>query len=154
MQKVCFNLIQRVWKEGKIPSSWKESIVVPIPKAGDPTDTNNYRGIALSQVGLKLLTKTLARRLSTVLEGDKVLCKEQAVFREREECLGQYAALLEVLQRRKIEGLDTYAAFVDIRKAYDTVPHHALLAKLSHIGITGQFAQLLEAIYADMRTRV
>jgi len=40
-------LITSIWKKGKLPEMWKESIIVPIHKKGDKTDYNNYRGVSL-----------------------------------------------------------------------------------------------------------
>jgi hypothetical protein len=46
-----------------VPAEYKDTILVNLFKKGDPTDTNNYRGIALmSHIG-KLLAKVYAIRL-------------------------------------------------------------------------------------------
>ena len=42
---------------GRLPSEWKESHVVPVFKAGDSTEVNNYRPISL----LSLVSKVLER---------------------------------------------------------------------------------------------
>ena len=40
-------LIISIWDKEELPEEWKESIVVPIYKKGDKTDSSNYRGISL-----------------------------------------------------------------------------------------------------------
>ena len=43
------SLFNKVWKEGQIPRSWKEVIIIPIRKPGkDPSKPINYRPIALA----------------------------------------------------------------------------------------------------------
>ena len=37
-------LIISIWNKEELPEEWKESIIVPIYKKGDKTDSNNYRG--------------------------------------------------------------------------------------------------------------
>ena len=39
--------LNKVWKKGKIPESWREGRVKPIYKKGDPDQVANYRGITL-----------------------------------------------------------------------------------------------------------
>jgi hypothetical protein len=39
---------------------------------------------------------------------------------------------LQVLRARQAAGLPTFACFLDACKAYDSVPHAALLARLAH----------------------
>jgi hypothetical protein len=44
------------------------------------------------------------------------------------------ACFVELLQRRRHMGLSAYACFVDLKKAYNMVPHEAMKAKLCHFG--------------------
>ena len=42
-------IFNQVWHTGILPDSWKETIVIPIPKSGkDSTNLANYRPIALT----------------------------------------------------------------------------------------------------------
>jgi hypothetical protein len=40
-------LIYSIWNNEELLQQWKESIVVPIHKKSDKTDSNNYQGISL-----------------------------------------------------------------------------------------------------------
>ena len=71
-----------------------------------------------------------------------------------EEAPLQVACLLEIATRREKLGLPTYAAFVDLRKAYDMVPHELLFLKLESIGIRGHMLSFLRALYRDSTFRV
>ncbi|GIY31133.1 retrovirus-related Pol polyprotein from type-2 retrotransposable element R2DM [Caerostris darwini] len=60
-----FNLCVRF---RRVPSSWKVSTTILIPKGGDPSDVANWRPIALSNTSYKIFTKCLASRLSAWCE--------------------------------------------------------------------------------------
>ncbi|OIR55705.1 MAG: uncharacterized protein A8A55_3549, partial [Amphiamblys sp. WSBS2006] len=122
-------LLRGIWRAGKIPRAWEVAEVVPIPKKGDLKNPENFRGISLITVGLKTLNGIMARRLGRTLEEHGVLREEQAGFRRGEECAAQAAALVEIIGRRRKEKADTYLCFVDFKKAFDRVPHEALLRK-------------------------
>lgn len=148
MMDCLYELINRMFEEGDIPEMWASSEVVSIPKKGDLTDMGNWRGISLMGVGLKILLKVMARRLSECFETHNLFTKAQAGFREKEECPLQYANLLEVCQRRAHKGKKTYVCFVDLKKAYDTVPHGALLTKLAKYGVRGKMLEMIRGLYA------
>ena len=44
-------------------------------------------------------------------------------------------------------GRETWACFVDFAKAYDRVPHAALLAKLWDIGVRGRLYRFIRELY-------
>ncbi|OMJ14538.1 LINE-1 retrotransposable element ORF2 protein, partial [Smittium culicis] len=137
LAKLILRLITGIWDAEKIPKQLDPSVVIPIPKKGDIRDPNNYRGISLIPTLSKVLSKIIARRLCKIDNKYSILAKEQAGFRTREECVAQATTLYEVVRRRKISGLSTWIGFIDFAKAYDRVPHEALLRKIKTAGIGG-----------------
>ncbi|KAH6565920.1 hypothetical protein BASA60_009714 [Batrachochytrium salamandrivorans] len=93
-------------------------------------------------------------RLSSLLESNNVLVPEQGGFRTREESTAQVCALMDILRRRQIADLNSHIAFIDISKAFDTVPIHALLFKLRCIGIPATTMNFLSAFYSTFNARI
>ena len=147
MARLLVKLYNAIWRTGYIPSEWRKAMVMSIYKKGDPTEMDNYRGISLMPVPLKLLLLILTYRVARVLEAKGLLAREQAGFREKEECPGQVAALVEAVLRRASEGQETFAMFVDLTKAYDVVPHEGLFAKMDQIGIRGRMLTFIRNLY-------
>ena len=133
-----------------IPPRWNSCALVTILKKGDPKNLSNYRGIALIRVCVKIVTIIINQRIRTGLETKNFIRSEQAGFRSREECVGQACALYDVIQRRLSEGKPTYATFIDFKKAYDLVPHEALLRKLHNAGVRGKCFRFLQSQYSDV----
>ena len=154
MGAVLLKLVNRVFLSGEIPDRWRTALVVSVPKKGDLTMIDNYRGISLLPVLLKVLATIVIRRITKGLEARRWFRPEQAGFRAREECTGHVAALQECLVRRRNRRHTTYLAFVDMRKAYDTVPHGALLRKLWLAGVRGRALAFMRALYDDIRLSV
>jgi hypothetical protein len=154
MTDALTTLTNWAYKHGAIPSSWEESVVLSLPKDGDLADCGNYRGISLMSTTLKVITVILAARISDSGELCNRFSPTQAGFRRKEECITQAACVIDILQRRRLAGETTYATFVDLKKAYDTVPHEALFAKLSRFGVRGRCLTFLKRLYARSRITV
>ncbi|KAH9246960.1 hypothetical protein BASA81_015473 [Batrachochytrium salamandrivorans] len=122
-------------------------------KDGDPLNPGDKRGIALINVGLKLVCKVLQMRIERFVETNNLLSYEQAGFRKREECVGQVVSLVDIIQRRQNAGLNTHILFIDIRKAFDTVPVGALLWKLQNMGFPRRTLAFLKALYTSSSAR-
>lgn len=152
--EVLLKMCNRIFDRGVIPHTWNEAWIVSIFKKGDPKSMDNYRGISLIAVFVKILTAIVTVRLQLALEDRKWFVKAQAGFRTREECVAQACCLYEILCRRKLAGKRTYVAFIDFRKAYDTVPIEALLRKLEIIGVSGKALAYFRALYTNPHIRV
>ncbi|KAH9263442.1 hypothetical protein BASA83_013168 [Batrachochytrium salamandrivorans] len=61
---------------------------------------------------------------------------------------------MDILRRRQIADLNSHIAFIDISKAFDTVPIHALLFKLRCIGIPTITMNFLSALYSTSNARI
>ncbi|OIR56438.1 MAG: uncharacterized protein A8A55_2815 [Amphiamblys sp. WSBS2006] len=55
MRASIVKVLRRVWNEGILEKEWELAEVVTIPKKGDPEQVDNYRGISLLPVGLKII---------------------------------------------------------------------------------------------------
>jgi hypothetical protein len=150
VQALCL-LYQSMIQTSTVPECWRTSEIVSIPKSGDLQRPDNYRGIALIPVALKILCCIIVNRFNRIVEEKNLIRPEQAGFRSREECVGQTASLLEITTRRRTLGVRTYMAFIDFKKAYDMVPHEALFAKLEWAGFDGSFIAFLRSLYEDVR---
>jgi hypothetical protein len=56
LRSTIHKLINSVWKKEELPDQWKESIIVPVHKKGDKTESNNYHGISLLSTSYKILS--------------------------------------------------------------------------------------------------
>jgi len=94
--------------------------------------------------------------MALAAESAGLIRQEQLGFRAGEECLTQAAALIEILQRRKNAGKETYLCFLDLKKAYDMVPHKRLLYKLRTAGLGEKMTNYIEEMYrtSNMVVRV
>jgi exonuclease III len=154
MGMVVFKLVKLMVENASIPEKLNRALLVTIPKKGDLTLMDNYRGISLLEVLLKIASTVVIKRISRALEEKGVLVAEQAGFRPKQECSAQVLSLVEVCKRRQLAGLETYVAFLDFKKAYDMVPHEALFAKLRGVGIKGMCLKFIQAVYANSRVAV
>ncbi|KAH9271653.1 hypothetical protein BASA83_006020 [Batrachochytrium salamandrivorans] len=144
----------QVFALATIPRAWLCASIVSIDKKdGDPLNPGDKRGIALINVGLKLVCKVLQMRIERFVETNNLLSYEQAGFRKREECVGQVVSLVDIIQRRQNAGLNTHVLFIDIRKAFDTVPVGALLWKLQNMGFPRRTLAFLKALYTSSSAR-
>ena len=66
-ERLC-RLVDAVWRDGKVPQDWVNAEIVPIPKKGDLSVCDNWRGIALLDVVGKLFGRIILARLQTVAE--------------------------------------------------------------------------------------
>ena len=154
MTDCLVNLINLAYENAEIPPQWEDSVVVSLPKDGDLADPGNYRGISLMSTTLKVITVMLSERINREFERNDLFCTAQAGFRKLEEAITQAACVVDILTRRRVKDETTYATFIDLKKAYDTVPHGALFAKLHQSGVGGRCLDFIKALYSHSRITV
>lgn len=68
--------------------------------------------------------------------------------------MAQVCSLVEIAQRRARNASTTYCAFIDFQKAFDSVPHGALLHVIHSAGVRGRCFSFIRALYSDPNFRV
>ena len=56
-------LFNYIYNAGIYPESWTKGVLVPVPKKGDLTNVDNYRGIMITSIFSKLFSQLLDNRL-------------------------------------------------------------------------------------------
>ena len=132
-----------------IPSIWRKGIINPIPKTStsDRRDPLNYRGITLTQACYKLYCSILKTRLDKWEAENTIISDNQNGFRKCRNTMDHISSLMILIETRKNQTKSTFAAFIDFRKAYDSVNRNKLFEKLRYNGIHGKMYNALKTIY-------
>ena len=154
MVSLLEQLFSVVWHEEAVPRQWREGLIVNLFKKGDREDPGNYRGITLLSVVGKVYCKVLNNRLVQCLDKGGVLHEGQAGFRVNRSCMDNVYSLNEIVQGRLREGKHTYAFFLDVRKAYDTVWRDGLWVKLWDMGVKGRMWRVIKNMYEASRSAI
>jgi len=147
MAPLVTKLFNHVLEKGHFPQSWNTAYQVPILKKGDPLDCNNYRGISLTSCIGKAFTSLMNSRLHAVLEMENLMSICQSSFRKEHSTTDHIFTLHTVIDKyiRKNKK-KLYCCFVDLAKAFDSVPHSTILSKLLKLGLGGKFYVLVKSM--------
>ena len=135
---------------------WQKCYIRPIPKSSlsDKRIPTNYRGISLLSNIYKLYASIINARLTTFLEQNGKIVEEQNGFRQLRACIDHLFVISSIIKNRRIEGKDTYACFVDMRRAFDVIDRTSLLYKLSTVGVCKNLYDSIAVIYANTECSV
>ena len=127
---------------------WSQGLIFPLFKGGPDEfklDPNKYRGITLLSIIGKTYTSILNKRIYDFVETNNILVDEQAGFRRNRSTTDQIFILTEIIRNRRPRR--TFAAFIDVAKAYDKVWRDGLWYKLWKSGIRGKMWRTLKNMY-------
>ena len=140
-------LFNNVFNRGIFPHAWSKSIIVPIHKKGDKNNPDNYRGVALTSVVSKIYTHILNKRLNNWAEEEEINIEQQAGFRKDYSTVDHMFTLYAIVQKYLLKNAKLYVAFVDFKKAFDSVNRNNLWNVLRKQGVNGKMYKALRGIY-------
>ena len=144
---VMFNKV--ITNNSKI-EQWSWALIVPIFRSGVKTNPNNYRGISILSCLGKPFTSILNQRLLKYVIENNILSKEQLGFVAGNRTSDAHIILNNLLELYcHKRGKKIFSCFVEFRKAFDSIPRDILFTKLSKIGISGNFFNILKTIYKN-----
>ena len=157
--KVCSNLVSFPLSQifnlslqsGSLPELWKCASITPVFKKGANSDPSNYRPISLTCIACKLLEAGVKDSLLHHLLQHKLISTHQHGFLSKRstttqllECCLDWNVALNT--RRNID-----IVYLDYAKAFDSVVHPKLLAKLACYGISDMLLLWIKDFLSNRR---
>ena len=113
----------------------KSAPCIPVFKAGDNTNCDNYRPISLLSSISKILEKFVALSLVSHLEDNNLLYENQYDFLRGKSTVHNILQLTNKIAQDLNDKKFVISVFLDLRKAFDVVSHDILIDKLRKLGI-------------------
>ena len=134
------------------PAAWKHSFVYPIPKSANPTTLDSLRPISLTPFLSKVLEKLCFAQLLTHFDSCSAIPPFQSGFRRGYSTSTALLHISNTVLRAFDSRRLTCITSLDFSKAFDTIDHNLLCAKLSYLGLSSSALLFLKS-YLSPRTQ-
>ena len=135
---ILLDIINETWKSDTFPESWREALIISIPKPGkDHFNPLNYRPIALTSCICKTVERMVNERLVWYLEKNGLLAKQQCGYRANRSTVDHLIRLETFIRDAFVQNQHLVAVFFDLQKAYDTTWKHGIQQDLHDLGLRG-----------------
>ncbi len=142
-------ILNRCLADGDFPKPWKMARIAAIPKSAGANSADKFRPISV----LPVLARVAERWLLAILSPYARLSPFQFGNLRKRSTEDALAFLQHTVASGFAEchGFSTKVAAVsvDVSKAYDSVPHNVLFARLLKLGFLPTLVQLLRSYFAD-----
>lgn len=119
-----------------VPSSWKWALITPIPKKEKISNISELRPINILPTLSKVLERYVYLQLKKYIDTINILPDRQSGFRSG---FSTATTLLDIMDDM-LQGIDnkqiTITVMLDYSKAFDSLDHELLLAKLKYYGFS------------------
>lgn len=145
-------LFVQIWETEEIPNQWKESTIIKLPKKGNLSNCNNWRGISITPTVTKIFNKIILDRISEPL--NKLIAPTQAGFLPHKSCIDQINTLRILIEQSVEFNTSLYITFIDFEKAFDALKREFIWNALEARGIPDKIIKLIKNSYEGCVSRV
>ena len=154
-EDILLKILRQLFSKSVYPDQWNSNFLKPIYKKGDVEDPDNYRGLAIGSALAKLFSLILLKRLTKYIDKNKLISTKQIGFMKGARTSDHIFLLQTIIEKvvKKTKG-KLYAAFIDFKKAYDTVDREKLFNRLKQLGIRGIYLNNIIAMYKNTSYKI
>ena len=134
-----------------IPAEMKLAEIIPVFKKIDPLDKKNYRPISLLSHLSKIIEKIIFNQISNFME--ERFSNLLTGFRKNHNTQDSLIKMIESWKKALDNNKNIGIIFMDLSKAFDTLNHDLLLAKLNAYGFTKKAIKLLSSYLSNRHQR-
>ena len=147
-------ICNKIWKTGKWPTTWTQSLVITLPKKGNLQLCQNYRTISFISHPSKVMLKIILNRLQP--QAEEIIAEEQAGFRAARSTTEQIFNLRILCEKylHHQQNLCHVFILIDFKKAFDRVWHEALWATMRKYNINASIIRAIENLYDNAQSAV
>ena len=136
------------------PTAWKYANITPIHKGGRSSSVENYRPISLLSSIAKVFEKMVANYITSYLKTKNFIHPSQHGFVKGKSCLTNLLTAINhwtsAIDKRHCCDI----IYLDFKKAFDSVDHSILLAKLHKLNLPPFLFHWFASYLQDRRFRV
>ena len=137
---LLLDLVHTVWKEKSVPQERANFVLVPVPKKGDLSCCNNWRGISLLDVVGEVVAHILQDQLQQLAKEE--LPESQCSFQKERGC-SDMIFVCQLIEKSWGHQAKLFLLFIDLRKAYDSVPQGAMWLALGKLRVPDSIIELI-----------
>ena len=141
--------INKYFTDGIVPVELKLARVVPILKAGDPSQIAYYRPIYVLTYFSEVFEKIMYNCILKLMNDNPFLYEHQYGFRQKHSTHQSIITLVDKITTFFDKGDIIISVFLDRKQTFDTVDHHILLKKLYAYGIRGHIIKWVESYLCE-----
>ncbi len=131
-----------------IPTLWKTTTIITVPKKPRPTDLNHYRPVALTSIIMTCLKLLLLHTILPIV--NQQLDPLQFAYGNKRGTEDTVACLLHLLlQHLDPPGTFARILFVDFSSAFSTIKRYLMMGKLHQLSTPPHLIHLLHNFLSD-----
>lgn len=121
-------------ERGHFPEFWKEALVIPLPKCISVNSLSDLRPISILPIISKVLEKIVHKQLFEFVNINNIIHENQSGFRGGHSTSTALTRVVDDIVINADKKKVTAVVLLDFSKAFDTISHELMCAKLKYYG--------------------
>lgn len=141
-------------RTGKVPEIWRQATISAIFKKGCKKTPSNYRPVSLTCILSKVMESIVRDKMVHHMSANNLFSQSQFGFISGRSITLQLLKVMDTWTEILEGGGELDVVYLDIKKAFDTVPHNRLMMKLKAYGMGDQLVYWIKALLNRRKQKV